>query len=59
MTRFLRRGRLVHGDDYTEAQIKEYHGMIRRTHQLRIVPYTQGISTTEIVRRIRARDDLG
>lgn len=49
---------VVHGDDYTEAQVEEYYGAIRRTHRLEIVPYTQGISTTEIVRRIRARQDL-
>jgi glycerol-3-phosphate cytidylyltransferase-like family protein len=50
---------VVHGDDYTEAQIEDYYGAIRRSHRLAIVPYTKGISTTEIVARIRARDDLG
>ncbi len=49
---------VVHGDDYTQAQVEAYYGAIRRTHRLEIVPYTNGISTTEIVRRIRARTDL-
>jgi cytidyltransferase-like protein len=55
---FLDRHRLdivVHGSDYTEAQIEAYYGQIRGTHRLVILPYTKGISTTEIVGRIRSR----
>ena len=49
---------VVHGDDYTEAQIEEYYGAIRHTHQLLVLPYTPGISTHEIVARIKRRSDL-
>jgi len=49
---------VCHGDDYSEAQIEDYYGAIRRTHRLVLVPYTAAISTTEIVARIKARADL-
>jgi cytidyltransferase-like protein len=49
---------IVHGDDYTQAQVEKYYGAVRRTHRLVLLPYTPGISTSEIIRRIKARDDL-
>ena len=46
---------VVHGSDYTQAQIETYYGAIRRTHNLMILPYTPGISTSAIIGRILAR----
>ncbi len=50
---------VVHGDDYTEEQKNEYYGVPVRMGIYRTVPYTTGISTTEIIRRIKERPDLG
>ena len=46
---------VCHGDDYTEAQVADYYGAIRRTHRLVLLPYTPGVSTSEIIARVRAR----
>jgi glycerol-3-phosphate cytidylyltransferase-like family protein len=48
---------VVHGDDYTEAQVETYYGTIRGTHRLVMLPYTRGISTSDIIARIKARND--
>lgn len=58
---FLDRHRIdivAHGDDYTAEQVERYYGAIRRTHRLVLLDYTPGISTSEIVARIRGRTDL-
>jgi cytidyltransferase-like protein len=49
---------VAHGDDYTPEQVERYYGAIRHTHRLALLPYTPGISTSEIIRRIKARPDL-
>jgi cytidyltransferase-like protein len=46
---------VCHGDDYTEAQIEDYYGAIRATHRLVLLPYTQAVSTSDIIARIRGR----
>ena len=45
---------VVHGDDYSEDQLKETHSVPMEMGIFRTVPYTPGISTTEIIRRIIA-----
>lgn len=46
---------VVHGDDYTIEQLEHTHGVPSDMGILRRVPYTGGISTTEILRRVRER----
>jgi len=43
---------LVHGDDYSEETIDKWYSVPKRLGRLKILPYTKGISTTEILRRI-------
>ena len=45
---------VVHGNDYSEEQLKKTHSVPMEMGILRIVPYTPGISTTEIIHRITA-----
>ncbi len=49
---------VVHGDDYSEEQFKEIHSVPIELGILRTVPYTPGVSTTEIIRRIIAQRGL-
>ena len=44
---------VVHGDDYSEAQQQHYYKVPIEMGIFRTVPYTLGISTTEIIRRIK------
>jgi cytidyltransferase-like protein len=44
---------VCHVDDYTEAQIEDYYGAIRKTHRLVLLPYTPAISTSDIIARVR------
>ena len=46
---------VVHGDDFTQEQLERYYKVPMEMGILRILPYTPGISTTEIIRRIRER----
>ncbi len=46
---------VVHGDDYTREQLEYSHKVPSDMGILRTVPYTGGISTTEILRRVRER----
>lgn len=46
---------VVHGDDYSEAQLKETHSVPIEMGIFRTVPYTPGISTTELIRRVIAK----
>ncbi len=46
---------VVHGDDYTQEQFEHYYKVPIEMGIFRPVPYTHGISTSEIVRRIRER----
>ena len=46
---------VVHGDDFTQEQLEYYYKVPLEMGILRTLPYTQGISTTEIIRRIRER----
>ena len=44
---------VAHGDDYTQEQLERVYKVPIEMGILRTVPYTQGISTTEIIRRIK------
>lgn len=46
---------VVHGDDFKPALLDDQYGLARRLGIFRTVPYTKGISTTEIIRRITSR----
>ena len=46
---------VVHGDDFDQEQMEDYYGVAIRMGIFRTVPYTQGISTSEIIRRIKER----
>ena len=42
---------VVHGDDYSQERLQHIHKVSFEMGILRTVPYTPGISTTEIIRR--------
>ena len=44
---------VVHGDDFTQKQLDYYYKVPIQMGIFRTVPYTSGISTSEIIRRIR------
>lgn len=46
---------VVHGDDISPDLIEEVFGPVAAAGRLRLVPYTAGISTTELIRRVRER----
>jgi glycerol-3-phosphate cytidylyltransferase-like family protein len=47
---------VVHGDDLDEAQTTMMYQVPRELGILHTVPYTDGISSSGILRRIRARE---
>mmetsp|Transcript_13572 Transcript_13572/g.20372 ORF Transcript_13572/g.20372 Transcript_13572/m.20372 type:complete len:160 (+) Transcript_13572:152-631(+) len=49
---------VTHGSDWTEESVEKYYGDAKRLNKLKIVPFTPGISTTQIIREIVSRDDL-
>lgn len=46
---------VVHGDDISEAVIQLLYGEVEAAGKLRLVRREPGISTTEIIRRVRQR----
>lgn len=49
---------VIHGDDIDPASIKEWYGVPYKRGIFKTVPYTPEISTTEIIRRIKVRENL-
>lgn len=49
---------VCHGSDWTEDMVEHYYGEMRRNNKLKIVPFTPGISTTQIIKEILSRPDL-
>ncbi len=47
---------VAHGDDFDPVEIKKYYGSAINREIFRTIPYTKGISTSEILRRILSRD---
>jgi glycerol-3-phosphate cytidylyltransferase-like family protein len=48
--------RVVHANDISQQSIQDMYGEI--FNELLFVPYTVGISTTEIIKRVKTREDL-
>ena len=48
---------VVHGDDLPEESLSEMYDVPRQLGILRLVPYTDGISTSDVIGRIRSRLD--
>jgi len=46
---------VVHGDDYSQEQFEYYYKVPIEMGIFRSIPYTKGISTSEIMSRIRER----
>ena len=46
---------VVHGDDISPVNLEQVFGPVVAAGKLRLVPYTAGISTTELIRRVRER----
>lgn len=46
---------IVHGDDLDDEQLGTMYGIPRELGILTLVPYANGISTTEIMERVRRR----
>ncbi len=46
---------VVHGDDFSQEQLNYYYGEAIHLKKFKTVPYTPGVSTTEIIRRITSR----
>jgi cytidyltransferase-like protein len=46
---------VVHGDDLSPEAMEEVFGPVSATGRLRLVSYTPGISTTDLIRRVRDR----
>jgi cytidyltransferase-like protein len=50
---------VIHGDDFNKDLLEDQYGASLRLGIFRSVPYTPGISTTEIIGRIVKRYELG
>lgn len=50
---------VVHGDDFNKELLEDQYGLALKLGIFRTVPYTPGISTTNIIHRIAERHDLG
>lgn len=50
---------VVHGDDFNKELLEDQYGLSLQLGIFRSVPYTPGISTTNIIRRIVDRYDAG
>lgn len=46
---------VVHGDDFNQALLEDQYGDAIRMGIFHMVPYTKGISTTDIIRRVKDR----
>lgn len=46
---------VIHGDDYDQETIEAFYGPALKRGIFKTVPYTPGISTSEIIRRIVSR----
>jgi hypothetical protein len=46
---------IVHGDDLDEETLALMYGVPRELAILRLVPYTVGVSTSDLVERVRLR----
>ncbi len=49
---------VVHGNDYTQEQMEAYYSYPISKGLFHTVPYTKGISTSDIIRRIKGRETI-
>jgi len=49
---------VVHGDDSSAESLKLMYGIPISMGIFKAIPYTKGISTSDIIKRIKERDDL-
>jgi cytidyltransferase-like protein len=49
---------VVHGDDVSSEAVDAVYGEVAAAGRLRLVSYTAGVSTTELIARVRQRPDL-
>ncbi|MCB1111344.1 MAG: adenylyltransferase/cytidyltransferase family protein [Chlamydiia bacterium] len=49
---------VVHGNDISPEDIKNFYEVPISLGKFKTVEYTEGVSTTDILKRIQARDDL-
>ena len=59
MVRDLQIDYVVHGDDFNPALLEDQYGISLKLGIFRTVPYTPGISTTQIIKRIVKRNNEG
>ena len=59
MVRDLKIDFVVHGDDFNKDLLEDQYGIALKLGIFRTVPYTKGISTTDIIRRIVTRHHQG
>ncbi len=59
MIRDLQIDVVVHGDDFNPQLLDDQYGVSLKLGIFRTVPYTKGISTSEIIRRITTRYTAG
>lgn len=50
---------VVHGDDFNKDLLQDQYGVALKLGIFRTVPYTKGISTTDIIERIASRYEHG
>jgi glycerol-3-phosphate cytidylyltransferase-like family protein len=50
---------VVHGDDFNKDLLEDQYGLALKLGIFRAVPYTQGISTTNIIQRVIHRYEKG
>lgn len=50
---------VVHGDDFNMALLDDQYGVSRKLGIFRTVPYTKGISTSDIIKRVASRYEKG
>lgn len=59
---FMRKHKIdyvLHGDDYSEEDIEKWYSVPKRQNKLKLVPYTKGISSSEIIDRILRENKPG
>ncbi len=59
MVRDLQISYVVHGDDFNKELLEDQYGVALKLGIFRTVPYTPGISTTQVIRTIIERHNQG
>ena len=59
MVKELKIDYVVHGNDFNKELLQDQYGVALKLGIFRTVPYTPGVSTTNIIQRIVSRHDCG